>query len=165
MQTLRATLGLSVAAMAMATTVSLAAPSVAQAAVAASKGTNPSSPFCQFGKKEAKSTAAIESKEETALEAGNWATAQKLILSTFGPLNSLIKNDGAALGHVPSKVKAAIEVSLKAIPAEEKVVHNSTSVSQFESSVTKLFNTKKFEAAAKVVNAYQTKTCGSLTPA
>jgi hypothetical protein len=168
MQTLRATLGLGVAAMAMATTVTFAAPTVAQAAVStvsAAKGTDPNSPFCQFGKKETKSTAAIETKEETALEAGNWKTAQKLILSTFGPLNAIIKNDGAALGHVPSNVKAAIEVSLKAIPAEEKVVRTSTSVAQFETAVTTLFNTKKFEAAAKIVDAYQTTTCGPLSPA
>ena len=66
---------------------------------------------------------------------------------------------------MPSKVKTAIEVSLKAIPAEEKVVRTSTSVAQFEKAVTTLFNTKKFEAAAKIVDAYQTATCGPLTPA
>jgi hypothetical protein len=166
MQTRRATLGLTFAALALTTTVALSAPAVAGASVAAAKKpTNPNSPFCQFGKKEIKSTSAIETKEETALESGNWATAQKLILSTFTPLNAIIKADGAALNDVPSKVKAAIQVSLKAIPAEENVVRTSTSVSGFTTAVQTLFNTKKFQAAAKIVDAYQTATCGSLTPA
>ena len=164
MQTRRATFGLSVAALALTATVALSAPAVAGASVAAKKPTDPNSPFCQFGKKEVKSTATIETKEEAALEAGNWATAQKLILSTFTPLNSIIKKDGAALSDVPSKVKAAIEVSLKAIPAEENVVRTSTSVSGFTTAVQTLFNTKKFQAAAKIVDAYQTATCGNLTP-
>jgi hypothetical protein len=59
-------------------------------------------------------------------------------------------------------VGTAATASLTVIPVEERAVNTSTSVSTYESTIQKLYDTPKMEAIAKVFDQYEKATCGSV---
>jgi predicted signal transduction protein with EAL and GGDEF domain len=100
----------------------------------------------------------------TALQAGNWPTAQKDLAATIGQTSALVKEITASLAKAPSKVRAAAKVGLKLFPAESKAVSNSTSVTQFEKAEEAATDTAQFKKISAILLTYQTAQCGSPAP-
>jgi hypothetical protein len=134
------------------------------ASAATGKGSNPNSAFCKLEKQSTAINSPTSKKEVAltkALEAGNWTVAKKDLLALESQTGKLIRELTSAVSSAPANVKAAVQVSIKFVPAEINAVKNSTSAAQFEAAVDKLTNGAKFQKAASVVEAYDTAQCGT----
>jgi hypothetical protein len=171
----RVRLGIAVASVGLAVFLSAAAPvSAAQFKAKAKhhktttttthKGSNPSGSFCTLYKDELNASSKSSAALEKAVEGDNWPAAKKLLIASFSQEGKVEKEFITALGSVPANVKAAGQEALKAVPAEEKAIQSSNSITQYETALEAALSTPKMAAAGKVFQAYETSTCGSTIP-
>jgi hypothetical protein len=133
------------------------------ASAASGKGSNPNSAFCKLEKENLAANSPTSKKEEAlakALESGNWKVAKKDLLALDGQTGKLEQQLISATSSAPAKVKAAVQESLKIVPAELSAIKNSNSVAQFTTAVEKATNGAKFQSAASVIEGYDTSQCG-----
>jgi hypothetical protein len=159
----RARIGVAIVAMGVAMTTAMDSGAPASAALRHG-GSDPNSAFCKLEKDTLKDeNSKIESAATDALIDGKWKTAQKDLIQIDKSTGKLEQSFFAALSSAPDNVKAAADELVKLIPAEEKAVKDSTSVTGFEKAEQAVAS-GKFTAAAKVLAGYDTSLCGSLTP-
>jgi hypothetical protein len=164
----RARLGLVVALGGAAMLASVALPvASASAAVrtvhqlAATKGSNPNSPFCKLYHKQLNTNTKSEKSLTKAMESGNWAATKKALLVEFSSEKTVEKNFIGALSSAPANVRSAGKQALKVIPIEEKAINTSTSVTGYEKAIEAVVDTKKMQAVGTVFENYENATCGS----
>jgi hypothetical protein len=127
-------------------------------------GSNTGSSFCQLEKSVvSEESSSLETAATNALVAGKWSVAQKDLISIDKDTGKLEAEFIAALSSAPANVKAAASALVKFVPAEEKAVQDSTSVAGFEAAE-QAAETTLFTTDAKVLAAWDTSQCGSLTP-
>jgi hypothetical protein len=124
-----------------------------------------SSSICKVYKSEVAQSTKTSTKEAKLMESGNWKGIQKYLLSTFKTEAVTEKEFASVLNGASAQVKAAAQVSLGMVAKFKTVVQNSTSLTQFETGITAAESTPKVTAALKVLDAFTTKLCGTVTPA
>jgi hypothetical protein len=156
----RAKVGMAVMATGLALVLALAVvPAVTASATIAT------SSICKAYKSEvAKSTKGTASLTKS-MESGNWPVIQKKLLSIFNGEASSEKAFASVLSGASAKVKAAVTVSLSLVSKFKSIIEKATSLAQFESGITAAESSPKIKGAEKVLDAYTTKLCGSITPA
>jgi hypothetical protein len=129
-----------------------------------SGGSNTGGSFCQLEKSVLSAeNSTLENDATNALVAGKWSVAQKDLLTIEKQSGKIEAEFIAALSSAPANVKAAAATLVKFVPAEEKALQDSTSASSFEAAE-QAAEGPSFQSAAKVLAAYDTSQCGSLTP-
>ncbi len=139
----------------------MVAPLWTVASGAATKGSDPGNKICTLTKSETTSNAKTASALEKALLAGNWASAKKALLASFGGEGKVEQQATAAYSGAPAAVKATVPILLSLVKTEENLVKTSTSAAQFEASFETAAMSPKYSAAEKTEAAYYTKICGS----
>ncbi len=99
-----------------------------------------------------------------AIESGNWADAQKALLSSFNNETSAEKTVLGTLSHSPSSVKGALAVVLKFDGTIKSIVEKSTSLTSFETSIGSAETAPKLKSAEKTLSAYFDKQCPGEVP-
>jgi hypothetical protein len=114
-----------------------------------------------------KSAEAQQAKANTALSkdatSGNWTLIQKDLLASLKKEAGAEKAFAAYLNGASAKVKSAAAVVLKLDGSFKTMAQHSTSLTQFETGITTAESTPKVTAALKVLGAYSTKRCGTIT--
>jgi hypothetical protein len=98
------------------------------------------------------------------IQSGNFASIKKAMLASFNGEANTEKAFTAFLKGASSRVKAAAAVSLKLANSFKSIIEKSTSMTQFESSITAAEETPKVMAALKLLDGYTTGLCGSIIP-
>jgi hypothetical protein len=131
---------------------------------ASGKGSNPGSAFCKLESQSLAVNSPTSAKEKAltkAIKAGNWKAAQKSLLSLESQTGKLIQQLTSSLASAPANVKAAVQESIKLVPAQVNAVKNSTSIAQFEAAEQKATSGAKFQKAESVIEDYDTAQCGT----
>ncbi len=159
----RMKMGLAIAALGI--TVAVVPALTASATVGGVRSESPLqlSSFCNAYKADNKAAAASQGPAFTkAVESGKWPRIQKALLSSFNTQGGLVKQMVAYLSGAPSNVKSAGSTLLKFDGTLKGIIQNSTSMKQFQSSITSAENSPKITAAVKVLDTYTAKQCPGL---
>jgi tetrahydromethanopterin S-methyltransferase subunit H len=128
-----------------------------------SKGSDPNGSFCRLEKSVlSDENSKVETAATNAMVAGNWTVAQKDLIAIDKQTGKLETAFISTLSKAPKNVKSAAAKIIKIVPAEEKAVEDSTSVSQFEQEEEAVTNSS-FNSAAKVLQTWDVSQCGSIT--
>jgi hypothetical protein len=109
--------------------------------------------------KQLKASAALEKD----IQSGNWASAKKLLLSTFKGEAGSEKQFADYLSGASANLKSAATVVLKLDSSFKGIIEKSTSLNQSEEGVSAAEATPKVTAALNALSAYTTKLCGAAT--
>ena len=132
-------------------------------AASAKTGVNRNSAFCKQLISQESVSEKYATKVENEVEANNLAAAKGTILSEF---NLATKDVTAALasGGVPSNITSALKYFLSVYNKEKSGIQVAGSLKALETALTSLTKGSKFTSASKLVTAYVSMQCGSLTP-
>ena len=150
-----------ICAMALGAVASLVPTAPAWAGSSRTSGSDPHSAFCQLEKQSTSGRVSkLTTAATTALIKGNWPLAQKDLLAIDTQTGKLEHEFIAALSSAPANVRKAANAVVKEVPAEERAIRDSTSVSQYESTETAAIGST-FTGYATTIANYETSTCGS----
>jgi hypothetical protein len=141
--------------------VALAPMAVASASL--DKGKNPNSSLCVNLRSEASSSEKLGSSLIGAMESGNFATAKTALLNDMSKSQKEAGPAKAELSSSPSKVRAAFNTLISFDSQIKKAIQKSTSLEGLEKSFQTLGTNPKLVSSSKVLSAYITSECGSIT--
>ncbi len=127
-------------------------------------GSHSKSALCTAAKNQTASTTKEGQAVAKAIEAGNWPAAQKQLLAAIGSAAGLEQKALGYLSSAPSNVRAAEQTVLKLVTTEKSIIKNSTSLAQFESSLSAAAQNPKLLSAEKTLASYFGTQCGTTTP-
>ncbi len=141
--------------------VALAPMAVASASL--DKAKNPNSSLCVNLRSESSSSEKLGASLVAAMEGGNFATAKTALLNDMSKSAKEAGPAKAELSSSPAKVKAAFNQLISFDNQIKKTVQKSTSLLGLEKSFQTLGENPKLVSSSKVLAAYITTECGSIT--
>jgi hypothetical protein len=129
-----------------------------------SKSHHHSGGLCSAAKNELSASSKTTNALTQAMESGNWSEIQKDLLASFNSEGSEEQAMINYLSSAPGNVKSAAQTVLKFVASLKKIIQNSTSMTQFDTSMESAEQNPKLESAEKVLDAYSATKCPGLTP-
>ncbi len=124
-----------------------------------------SSALCGLDTKFTRGATKAETSIAAAIESGNWASAQRALLSAVTEEKGDESALEAALHGAPAKVHSAAQTMIGFAGTEVHLIRSAQTASQFETNEETAAENPKIESAERTLASYTSEKCGTPTPA